>query len=494
MHHGSPVELRTAATGAALWSGWALTFRPTWTACLVAFAPLVLVPLGLVVAARPDAGPRTSSFDLARRLSPAAAVPAALSYVPDTGLAAAALTGPWLFLVAALAIAGIGRMASRQRIGPAIGIDAGLVLLVIGAASLTVSRAGRRPLGFSDAIIELTAIHFNYAAFALPVAAGLAAARLGRSVVVPALVVIAVPATGVGITIGGRAEWVTATVMAAAGVSVAIHLLRLGSHARSLAHSLLLAAGSCLAAGMVLAAWWAWALWFGWDFLGLEGMARYHGTLNALGFGLLGLLGLAIQKPGAAGGDTTLVRLRRPTSDDLVALRESARRDQPTCTPGLDTDPAVRPHRRDRWSCELPHGFEAACEALRRWEGHRGAGVSTSGSTPLAVGETVALAIPVGPLTLTAACRIVDVVDETDRFGFTYATLPHHPQIGEESFMVERLEGGGALFVVSATWRPKVLAARVAPAIGHRLQSRSVRRYLDGVASWTPARIVESGR
>ena len=60
---------------------------------------------------------------------------------------------------------------------------------------------------FSDAIVQLTAVHFHYAGFALPIVAGYAASYLGRSPLVPALVIIGVPATAVGITVGGWLEW-----------------------------------------------------------------------------------------------------------------------------------------------------------------------------------------------------------------------------------------------------------------------------------------------
>eukprot|EP00913_Durusdinium_trenchii_P005672 g5290.t1 len=40
------------------------------------------------------------------------------------------------------------------------------------------------------------------------------------------------------------------------------------------------------------------------------------------------------------------------------------------------------------------------------------------------------------------ACRIVEVVDEADRRGFAYGTLPAHGETGEECFLVERLADG----------------------------------------------------
>ena len=41
-----------------------------------------------------------------------------------------------------------------------------------------------------------------------------------------------------------------------------------------------------------------------------------------------------------------------------------------------------------------------------------------------------AVAAPIGPLTAVAVCRIVAVVDEPDRYGFAYGTLPGHTERG----------------------------------------------------------------
>jgi uncharacterized protein (UPF0548 family) len=42
--------------------------------------------------------------------------------------------------------------------------------------------------------------------------------------------------------------------------------------------------------------------------------------------------------------------------------------------------------------------------------------------------------VGLGPL--RAPCRVVFVIDETDRRGFAYGTLPGHPESGEELFAV----------------------------------------------------------
>lgn len=53
-------------------------------------------------------------------------------------------------------------------------------------------------------------------------------------------------------------------------------------------------------------------------------------------------------------------------------------------------------------------------------------------------GTTVAVQFRAGPLWSLNPCRIVYVVDEPDRFGFAYGTLPGHLERGEKSFLVAR--------------------------------------------------------
>jgi uncharacterized protein (UPF0548 family) len=63
----------------------------------------------------------------------------------------------------------------------------------------------------------------------------------------------------------------------------------------------------------------------------------------------------------------------------------------------------------------------------------RGAGLRVEATSEVAaVGSDVI--VHLGPL--RAPCRVVYVVDEPDRCGFAYGTLPGHPECGEERFAV----------------------------------------------------------
>jgi uncharacterized protein (UPF0548 family) len=68
------------------------------------------------------------------------------------------------------------------------------------------------------------------------------------------------------------------------------------------------------------------------------------------------------------------------------------------------------------------------------------------------------------------------VLDEPDRQGFGYGTLPGHPESGEESFVVRR-DGDRVTLTVGAYSRPGLLVTRLAGSAGRLGQRLMVRRY-----------------
>jgi uncharacterized protein (UPF0548 family) len=135
-------------------------------------------------------------------------------------------------------------------------------------------------------------------------------------------------------------------------------------------------------------------------------------------------------------------------------------------------------HGDDAWA--------AAVAGIRGWQLHRGQGFRVVPvDPPLASGTEVAVGIPLGPgIHVIAACRVVWTVDEPDRFGFAYGTLPAHPASGEEAFVVERLPGGGVRGVVTAFSRPRHPLVRLAGPLARRQQRRATRGYLAALARW----------
>jgi hypothetical protein len=256
----------------------------------VTFAPLVAVPLGLSLAAR-----RAAFGWLASPWIVTACLVGGLAFtwgfICGPGPVAASLTLPWLGVTAALAVGAV-RSAVRNR--PASWADAGatvaLAFIPVGAAWAVVSRAGWRPFGFAEPIVLLTAAHFHYAGFVLPLAAGRVADRIGGRAGAAALagVALGMPAVATGITFGGAVEWVASWGMAAVTVLVGVLHLRLAVRNRSI---LLAVAGLSLLAGMALVVVYALGTYLGHAWLSIPQMVAWHGTINVFGFAMPALLG-----------------------------------------------------------------------------------------------------------------------------------------------------------------------------------------------------------
>ena len=126
--------------------------------------------------------------------------------------------------------------------------------------------------------------------------------------------------------------------------------------------------------------------------------------------------------------------------------------------------------------------FERAAEGIRAWAPQRAAGIDLVPTRPQVVeGESLLLSFRSFPFHVTAACRVVYVVDEPDHYGLGYGTLPLHPESGEEAFIVERDTAGEVRFTITAFSRPQVLLSRLGAPVARRVQASVTRRYLEGL-------------
>ena len=141
----------------------------------------------------------------------------------------------------------------------------------------------------------------------------------------------------------------------------------------------------------------------------------------------------------------------------------------------------------DRTRIELGLGemvFQAAREALRRWEQFRLGWVDVwSPKTPIEVGQVVTVLGRACGFWWPNCCRIVYTVDETgpaSRFGFAYGTLPGHVERGEERFLIEwDRESNRVFYDILAFSRPNHILTR----IGYPLVRLNQKRFGRGSAS-----------
>ena len=185
---------------------------------------------------------------------------------------------------------------------------------------------------------------------------------------------------------------------------------------------------------------------------------------------------LGRRRPSRAGQATLYARL--PEEDQPVTAPRDALENPP---PG---------YRRFRRSAVLTGmDFAQAAAAVRTWALHRRAGLQVSAThTPPQVGTEVRLRIGPRPFSVIAPCRVLWLIDEPDRAGFAYGTLPGHPESGIEQFVVSRTPTGPVQLHLDAVSRPATWYARLGAPVARLVQELLTRRYLHALTTRWPAR------
>lgn len=293
-------DLFLAAAGFVGWGAFASQRVPdlrhdAWAQALLLFAALVIFPLATRLgASASDAAWLQKLWRSAWWWRSVAAVLLAASFQQPAGTTALWLALPWAGFLGVLALTGLQRLAGGSgRTPAALCRDAGLAFAAVAAAWLLADRIALQPLGFSTAIVMLTAVHFHFAGILLPLVAARALAYV-RGPWLAWWIVAGVPLVAVGITVtqlGGPrvVEMFAAWFMAIGGMGVASVHLQLSRQTafRGAVRFGWLVAGVSLALGMMLAALYGSRgflpvpLW-----IDIPWMRAFHGTLNAIGFGL----------------------------------------------------------------------------------------------------------------------------------------------------------------------------------------------------------------
>lgn len=125
--------------------------------------------------------------------------------------------------------------------------------------------------------------------------------------------------------------------------------------------------------------------------------------------------------------------------------------------------------------------FDRAVASLARLDPQRAVFDVWPDDAVAEVGATVVVVLRLGPVTLPAVDRVVAVVDEPDRWGFAYGTLPGHPELGEEAFVVTLAEDGTVTARITARADVALPGGRLLRPLVHPVQRWAARRYLDAL-------------
>jgi uncharacterized protein (UPF0548 family) len=127
--------------------------------------------------------------------------------------------------------------------------------------------------------------------------------------------------------------------------------------------------------------------------------------------------------------------------------------------------------------------FEQVAAEILAYRMQHGTGVFDSASTAAAAPDTLlTVRLGLGPLAITAPCRVVYVLGEANRRGFAYGTLPGHPEIGEELFAVEYDPADNSVHgVVAAFSRPGAWYVRLGGPVVRLIQRWIAGRYIAAI-------------
>jgi hypothetical protein len=268
---------------------------------ILLLAVLVVVPLGLNLAATNQKERSSRTFRLAAGAQPFGAAAVVISFLLEQGIAAALLACVWLIVSGLIAIHGLSRLLARdQRVFSEVSISAGLAYLSVGSGWLVMSRLGIQPLGFGDTIVLLTAVHFHYAGFAAPILAGLAgrvlvdrSANIQRLFALVVLGVIAgTPLVAAGITLSPAVGLAGTLIISAALILLGVLVVGwvVPKVTRRSVQALLVLSSISPFISMTLASVYAYSIVAKKLIIDIPQMALTHGMINAFGFSLCGLL------------------------------------------------------------------------------------------------------------------------------------------------------------------------------------------------------------
>jgi hypothetical protein len=282
---------------AGTWSGWP---QLGVIELLFLLAPWIVVPLATsLIPSLKGSDSSAARRPASRWIVFAAATLATVSFFLPTGILAASCASAWLIVCAFFAVRGLRRLLHhRVNSFSQFCLAAGEAYLIVGGSWLVASRLGLNPAGFQEPIVLLTAVHFHFAGFMSAVLAGLTYERLRRARWSKPLgaaltgVVIGPGLLGIAFLVGPKVKLVAVILIVVGQVGLAAGMVRVAlGQVNPLARALLMLSSGCIVAGMILAASWALGEYPLQSFVELGRMERVHGTLNAIGFGICGLIG-----------------------------------------------------------------------------------------------------------------------------------------------------------------------------------------------------------
>lgn len=181
--------------------------------------------------------------------------------------------------------------------------------------------------------------------------------------------------------------------------------------------------------------------------------------------------------------DSTTVPPHRTSADENRDMSEKA---APFTYPEVGATRTTMPdgYHRFRQRRPIGHGrdlFDRAAIHILDFGMQKGVGIFQRSDTETAQpGTELTVFLGLGPLGISAPCRVVYVLDQPDRRGFAYGTLPGHPEVGEELFAVEYDPANDTVYgLVTAFSKPGSWYTRLGGPVARLIQRWITHRYLN---------------
>ncbi|MDQ0676946.1 uncharacterized protein (UPF0548 family) [Arthrobacter pascens] len=103
--------------------------------------------------------------------------------------------------------------------------------------------------------------------------------------------------------------------------------------------------------------------------------------------------------------------------------------------------PSDRKYRRSEVTAVIGNGdavWKRVANEVLRWRVKTASGFAVDSTAPVSPGDRVVVTAHLFGFTVVVPVEVVAVVQEPDRSGFSYRTMPGHPVCGEEAFIVHR--------------------------------------------------------
>jgi uncharacterized protein (UPF0548 family) len=126
--------------------------------------------------------------------------------------------------------------------------------------------------------------------------------------------------------------------------------------------------------------------------------------------------------------------------------------------------------------------LERAAAAVFDWRAQRAAGLRVRATGPASTpGTVVVLTAGLPRFGYDIPCRVVWASTVGAERGFSYGTLPGHPESGEERFTVRLCDDGDVVYTIRVFFRLASPAARLAGPVSMVLQRAATARYVAAI-------------